>query len=161
MIALLPLILANPPPPMFLSYEVIAEGQTMGFEAETCLAVTNGDAYRELWNILAGPMLMMPPVVDFDSSFVLGIFPGERPTAGYGVDVDQVTIWHSGLVDPLVAGGIVITVYATEKCPEGAAAQVITCPWLLLKVKRSPYFPLDTSGQALSVDMSLERCPER
>jgi len=160
MISILPLMLANPPPPMFLSFEVIAEGQTMGFEAETCVAVTDRDAYLELWNLLAGPMLMMPPVVNFDSSFVLGIFLGERPTAGYSIDVENMNIWNGGLIDPL-AGGTVITVYATEKCPDGVAAQVITCPWLLLRVKRSPQFPLDTEDQPVSVSLWLERCCKR
>lgn len=171
MIALLPLILANPAPPMFLSHEVLAEKHLGGFESETCVVATSEEDYETLWSMVMGMMHVIPPPpeVDFDSSFVLGIFPGERPTAGYGVEVGQVSIWYmdlidlfvryTGLIDPLVASGVVIEVYAREKCPEGAAAQVITCPWPLLRVKRSPYFPLDTEDQALSVDMSLERCP--
>jgi hypothetical protein len=68
-----------------------------------------------------------PPLVDFDTEIVVGIFLGTRPTAGFTVDV--VSVAASG-------DGLAVDYLEVEKGASCGVAQVITTPFVLVAVTR-------------------------
>lgn len=66
---------------------------------------------------------------DTDREGVLCIFMGERPTAGYSLELAQA----QARVDHRIA---TVTVYWREPRPGAAAAQVVTSPCLIVKMPR-------------------------
>ena len=70
-----------------------------------------------------------PPVIDFSSSMVVGIFLGTRPTAGYRVDV----------VATKIEGDSLVVEYSERGPRPGAvAAQVLTSPFHIVKLPARP-----------------------
>jgi hypothetical protein len=86
-----------------------------------------------------------PPPVDFSKSFILVIAMGEKPTAGYALEIGQVVREGSRLV---------VEVRSIEPDSERMQATVITRPYALIRIERQPGLEtavfVDPSGKRLA-----------
>jgi hypothetical protein len=86
-----------------------------------------------------------PPPVNFEKSFVLVIAMGEKPTAGYAVEIGQVVRKGQKLK---------VEVRFIEPSSERMLAAVITRPYALVRIERQPGLQtvvfVDPSGKRLA-----------
>lgn len=93
--------------------------------------IRSQDELETLWDELHGHRTdpPAPPEIDFDSEIVIAIMLGQRPTGGFGIDIDDV------LYDP---DENQIEVIYTEIEPRDVATTVITSPFLVASVVDAP-----------------------
>ena len=108
-----------------IAFHSIAQGTTSGIAAPQALVIQSASAWQELWRQHApsGP----PPPIDFATEFVVGVFLGQQPTAGYQVQVVRVEEGDSE----------VRVIYQVHNPPpEALVAQVLTQPFHLIRMPR-------------------------
>ena len=111
-------------------WEVMAEGnQAVGFERQNFFLVQDESTLRSLWNRAHGSQLQVPPApdVNFSRETVVALFLGTKPTGGYGIDVERVTLVNSELF---------VDVNLTEPAADAITTQALTSPWVMIRVLR-------------------------
>jgi hypothetical protein len=111
-------------------WEIMGRGQqASGFGEQSFFLVSNEDSLRNLWNRAHGAQLQVPPVpeVDFGRETVVALFMGGRPTGGYGLEVEALT---------LAEGGLFLDVRFLEPAPGAITTQALTSPWVMVRVLR-------------------------
>jgi hypothetical protein len=84
-----------------------------------------------------------PPAVDWETSAVLLVQMGSKPTGGYGLELMHTQAGVKG-------GSATVSLNWIEPSPSTISTQVITHPCLLLEMKRGEYqsvMVVDQSGQ--------------
>jgi hypothetical protein len=104
----------------------IARGPHSGIRHSEEAVVQSRAAWQALWSRHA-PAATAAPAVDFSTDVVIGIFAGERRTAGYEVDI---------LGIEREAAEVVVAYRVTEPRRGAMVAQVITSPFQLVRVPR-------------------------
>ena len=90
------------------------------------VVVQNADAWRALWKEHSA---VPPPgdVPDFARETILAVFLGQRPTAGYAIEMTSVT----------QQGGMFVVEYVEHKPASNAStAQVLTSPFQIVRIPR-------------------------
>lgn len=106
---------------------IAKKSNSMNQDAEQVLA-TNAEEWKALWVKHNGSEDEMP-AVDFDNEVVVGVFMGQKNTAGYMIEVTQAELNGSELV----------VTYKESSPPEGGfTAQVITAPVHLASIQVDP-----------------------
>ena len=121
------------PTPTDLTWEVMARGdQALGFNSRSYELVRSEAHLLELWNRVNANVLEVPPVprIDFQRETVVALFMGQQSTAGYGVSVDSVTEQNNELY---------LDVRFSAPGAGSMTAQVITSPWVMVRVLRGGY----------------------
>ncbi|MBI3047225.1 MAG: protease complex subunit PrcB family protein [Acidobacteria bacterium] len=94
------------------------------------VVVRSLDDWRALWK--AHGSSQPPPSVDFSRSMVVAVFLGERPTAGYEVEITAVK----------AQGGRAVVEYVERRpAPDALVAQVLTSPFHIVSLSRSAGTP--------------------
>ncbi|MBI5185194.1 MAG: protease complex subunit PrcB family protein [Nitrospinae bacterium] len=113
-------------------YEVMDRGIRIGrhspdFHFE---AINSPEKFEQAFKLIYSNVLPSPavPQVDFQEFFVFLASAGEKPTAGYGMELKKVT-WQGDL--------LIIELFLNKPSPGTMQAQVLTNPFLLFKVKRA------------------------
>ncbi|MFB6278360.1 MAG: protease complex subunit PrcB family protein [Salinibacter sp.] len=113
-----------------VTVEEIGQGQYGDIVEGTQEVLRDKDAYASFWRQLHADQSSVPdrPAVDFDTQIVVAVVLGQRPTGGYGVEIDEVLATESGGQ---------IQVRFTESVPgdECGTFQVLTSPYVLATVK--------------------------
>lgn len=113
-----------------VSVDQIDQGQYGDIVEGTQSVLRTEEVYASFWERLHADRSSVPerPPVDFDEEVVVAIVLGQRPTGGYGVEVDEVLASD--------AGGR-IQVQFTETVPgDGCVAtQTLTSPYVLATVE--------------------------
>ena len=108
-----------------LLFVPVAAGTTSGITQPRQVVVRTTEDWRALWREHGAGTPV--PSVDFSSATVVGLFLGERPTAGYQVDV----------VSVLNEGGAAVVEYVERRpSPDAMVAQVVTAPFHLVSLQR-------------------------
>jgi len=121
------------PPAQSLQWEVLARGsQATGYQAPTFVLVSDEDKLIGLWNRAYGSQLTIPPLpeVDFEHETLLAVFLGSKPTGGYGVVVDRVSV---------EGGDLFVDMRQTSPAEGTVTTQALTSPWLMLRVLRGGF----------------------
>lgn len=109
--------------------ERLARGTHSGLREARRATVKSSEEWSALWREHAGDRLPSQPTpeVDFDTHMVLAVILGERPTAGFDVDI----------VDAIEGEGR-LNVRVQERAPaaDSIQAQVITVPFVFAVVPR-------------------------
>jgi len=108
----------------------IREGQARALREPFERVIRSKEAWEELWKKLdpdSGERKPLLPEVDFAKESVVAIAWGERPSAGWDLEVKAVRI----------EGGEAV-VEVVRRPPTGVALTVITYPYLLVKTRRLP-----------------------
>ena len=97
------------------------------------VVVRSADEARQLRVRLVASDLSLAERVEYGTRVVLAVFVGQRPTAGFVVQVTEVR----------VDGGGELVASATVSAPQGFAAQVISNPYALVTVDRDAVEGID------------------
>jgi uncharacterized membrane protein len=104
----------------------IAKGNDSHLVEPRRVGVRDPQAFAAVWAAHAGAAAA-PPSVDFDERMVIAVFAGQRPTAGYDVDVRGVD---------RVGSTLVIDVHESQPDPSRVAAQILVSPYHVVTVPR-------------------------
>lgn len=74
-----------------ISFRVLAEGQNATITERKNYAVYTEEDFAALWTRAYGEDAPALPAVDFDDSYVIGVFAGEQATGGHAIAVSRVT----------------------------------------------------------------------
>lgn len=115
-------------------FTVLAEGDNATVSSADFAVATSDNALVALWNRAYGNQLAQPPLpeVDFRRESVVAMFIGQRPTGGYQIVIDEVTI---------EGGEVYVSVRESQPAEDAITSQVVTSPWLMLSVTR-PELPI-------------------
>jgi hypothetical protein len=103
----------------------VVKGPTSGIHLAKQVVVRSAEEWQELWR--AHGASGQDPAIDFSREMVVGVFGGERPTSGYGVEI----------VRTLEAIGTLIVDYVeTRPAADAITAQIVTSPYHLVAVPK-------------------------
>jgi len=103
----------------------IDKGTQSGIEEARTVVVRTADEWQKLWRAHAAGKPV--PAVDFSQEMVVGVFAGQRPTAGYSVEI-------VGIRDE--NGGLVVDYRSGSPTRDAITAQVLTAPYDLVAVPK-------------------------
>ena len=137
------------PAPRTLQWEVVASGQqAVGVTRPSFRLVRDEAELRSLWNQLHGASLDVPPLprADFARETVLVVMMGQRPSGGYRVEVQGVS---------LEGGDLFVDVRFVEPAPDAVTTTALTSPWTVVRVLRgaidAAWFRDPTDGRLFAV----------
>jgi uncharacterized membrane protein len=104
----------------------IARGDGSHVSEPRRVVARTGDEWRTLWATHAGPGGDAPDV-DMTSVNVAAVFAGEKPTAGYDVEIVRADTTD---------GGIALVVEEKQPPPGGVSAQIMTSPFHVVSVPK-------------------------
>jgi uncharacterized membrane protein len=104
----------------------IARGTASPIVEPWRIVVRNLDEWRALWRLHAGPASEVP-AVDFSTRMVAGAFSGEKPSAGYSIEIT------GAFEEP---GAVRLFVEERKPGPGMVAAQVLSAPFHVVSLPR-------------------------
>ena len=126
---------SNTPAKGELAFQTLRRGYQSGARTPQCSVITSADAWSAWWKMHASLSLPTPelPAVDFAQSSVLVLSLGNRPSAGYGVEILRVTEKDATLV-----------VEAKETAPakDMLHPQIVTQPYHIVMLPRTSSKPV-------------------
>lgn len=130
--------------PTDVPFAVIAEGaQASMSERKNFAAYTHEDFVR-LWAMAYGENAPAMPVVNFDSSYVIGVFAGQKSSGGHGIRVDSVT-------DGSSLRTVAITL--TRPASDCVVTQALTSPFQIISV---PFSDRDLARTEKDVEVACQ-----
>ena len=116
---------------IMLTNEVVQQGTSSGIKDVIAKVITDKKEWEELWKRHVSVLVPQPPLppVDFDSEVLVVAFAGEKRTSGYRVIVKSVTA---------EGNDVMVTYKLTEPPENGFTLQVLTQPFVILKVEKPP-----------------------
>jgi uncharacterized membrane protein len=116
----------------------IARGDASRISEPRRVIARTEEEWRTLWAAHAGPGAP-PPEVDMTSATVAAVFAGEKPSAGYGVEItaaDDAAATNAAYAD-IVPRGVRLVVEEQHAAPGGILAQVMTSPFHIVSVPKA------------------------
>lgn len=113
-----------------LIWDTLASGaQATNADTPSFELITSQADLVSAWNRAYGSRLTLPPLpeVNFPQETVLAVFLDTKPTGGYGLDVQDVT---------LDGNDVYVDLLETKPAAGAITTQALTTPWLLLRVLR-------------------------
>ena len=116
---------------VIVNYDIIQSGTYSGKKDAVAQVIQDRVEWEKLWKQHVSVLVPQPPLpdVDFESEVVVAIFAGEKKSGGYAVMIKKATI---------EANDVVIRYKLTEPQPNSFTLQVITQPFVLLKMDKPP-----------------------
>lgn len=93
-------------------------GTRCGVKVATSLVISSQEDWEKLWKKI--PSESPPPAIDFEKNSVVAVFSGEKPTAGYSVEIKKVKE---------TAQGLQIIFQEKKPAKDRMVAQVLTQPY--------------------------------
>jgi len=113
----------SPPPPPARLVVPVARGPQSGVATHREMIARTEDEWAALWKSL--PLTRPAPKVSFANTMIAAVFLGERPTAGYGVEI----------VGVKADGEVLVIEYVERRPGDGVSgAQVLTTPFAVAGV---------------------------
>jgi uncharacterized membrane protein len=112
-----------------MSVTTIARGDASRVTEPRRIQARTDEEWRALWAVHAGPGTT-PPAVDLDTVTVAAAFAGEKPSAGYSIEI--ATADRADRPDP----GTRLVVEERAPGPGVAAAAIVTSPFHIVAVAR-------------------------
>ena len=109
-----------------LPFVSIGQGTASGVIDRREVVVQSEQQWQKLWNEHS-PGGAPPPPVDFTKELVVGVFAGERPTAGHEVEIVRVE---------RESGGLSVVYRIESPAKDAMVAQVLTQPFHLVRLPR-------------------------
>ena len=116
-----------------IQHHVIERGAAPGqrFAAPRFEVITDAARFRQVFHNLHADQIPPPPapVIDFERALVILVAMGQRPTAGYRVEIDQVEQQGEALQ---------VSVRYEKPLPQSYHAAVVTQPFVLAQAPKTP-----------------------
>jgi len=99
-------------------FTTISRGQASSISDQRQLVIRDEQGLKDIWQQIddAGSL----PEIDFEDNMVIAVFMGERPTGGYGIEIESIDAY---------AGSITVNVVETEPGPDDLTTQALTYPY--------------------------------
>jgi hypothetical protein len=113
-----------------LIWDTLAEGgQATGAEQPQYALISNAEQLLSFWNQAYGAQLNIPslPDVDFRRETIVAAFAGTKPSGGYGLTVERVT---------LEGNDVYLDLNEIVPASDTMTTQALTSPWLMLRILR-------------------------
>lgn len=108
-----------------LPFTTVARGEQSGIDAPREVVIRTAKEWEGLWK--AHSPAAPAPRVDFSSALVVGVFLGTRPSAGFQIEITDVT----------TDGDAAVVEYVERRPGPGAiVAQILTAPFHLVSLAR-------------------------
>jgi len=93
------------------------------------MVITDPAEFTKTWQEIYREQFPRPilPDVDFSKEMVIAVFMGEQPTAGYFIDIIEVTEY---------ADRIEVQIVKHKPAPDAPVAQVVTRPFCVAKIEK-------------------------
>ncbi len=116
------------PSPDEIPLRILAAGSQSAVRVPVTGAITNQVALEEVWFAMHANQLSRPevPEVDFGSETVIILILGERPSAGYSVRAEEITLRDNR---------IEVRIAVTSPGPDVMTASVLTSPFQLSAIE--------------------------
>ena len=116
---------------VLVTHEILQQGTYSGIKEPLAQVITSQQDLEALWKRHTSVLVPQPPApkVDFDSQAVVAIYAGEKRTGGYRIVLKNVSSEQSNLV---------VAYQLTEPPANSFTLQVLSQPFLLLKVQKPP-----------------------
>jgi phosphopantothenoylcysteine synthetase/decarboxylase len=116
---------------VLVTNETIQQGTYSGIKEPLAQVITNQQDWEALWKRHTSVLVPQPPAakINFDSEAVVAIYAGEKRTGGYRIVLKNVASEQADLV---------VTYQLTEPPANSFTLQVLSQPFLLLKVQKPP-----------------------
>ncbi len=110
-----------------VAFSTIRRGALSGVREPIWTVARTQEEWTTLWHRHAGAAAV-PPFVDFSSQIVVAVFAGQRPSAGYEIEVMEVRLMDRAL-----------RVMYRERTPPatGLVRPVLTAPFHIIQLPRS------------------------
>jgi hypothetical protein len=106
-----------------------SEGGREGPSQAENLVINDNDTWLRVYDMICSHPCPNPlPTVDFTSSTILAVFAGHKPTAGYLVNVTEVT---------QVRSSIVVQILFRVPSPECLSAETLTNPYHIVTISKT------------------------
>lgn len=127
--------------PLVLPIQTLTQGTLSGVSEASCVALRSDEELVALWARHGNLQLPLPqpPSIDFGASMVVAVFLGQRPSAGYGVEISQVDHVPGAGDEP---ASLMVRAVETGPAPGAAVAQVVTSPFHVVQVERAEGDPI-------------------
>jgi hypothetical protein len=132
-----------------LFWEIFAQGnQAIASEANQYFVISNEAQLLELWNQAYGTQLSVPPLpdVNFERETIVAMFSSTKPTGGFGLEVEEVTLEGSDAY---------VDIKEISPPVDAITTQALTQPWLMLRILRgglsAAWFRNPSDGSLLGV----------
>lgn len=114
---------------VIVNYEVIQQGTYSGKKDPIAQIITAKQDWEHIWKQHVSVLVPQPPVpeIDFETEVVVAIFAGEKKSGGYAIVIKKVS---EELND------VVVRYKLTEPQPNSFTIQVITQPYVMLKMSK-------------------------
>jgi hypothetical protein len=111
-------------------FRTLLYGYQSGLKPGSIRVARDDNEWRELWSEHTSTMLPRPeaPTIDWQKQMVVCIALGQRPTAGYGIEIDRVE--HEGR-------RLIVEAHERKPAPDAVVPQVITHPYVIAVMPRS------------------------
>jgi hypothetical protein len=113
-------------------FSTVVRGADLAFSAKPLEVVARDDAaWKDLWQRMHAGFVPAPPLpsIDFERDVAVAVFAGERPTAGYAIEVAAAE---------RAGPDLVLTIREKRPPPGAILAQTITHPYHVVRVPRPP-----------------------
>lgn len=122
-----------------VSFSVLVEGQDSQITERKNFAAYSSEDFQDLWTRAFGESAPALPSVNFDESYVIGVFAGQKPSGGHSIAVSRV-IDENGVRNVAIA--------ITRPGAECVTSQALTSPYQFIVVPFSDR-PLAKTDQEL------------
>ena len=126
--------------PSAVSFETLVQGDSRSGDLKDptlVVAGTRDQAGRITPFVIERRAVSQLQTVDFDRYWLVAVLAGQKPSAGYGIEVRSIV---SG------PGGVRITVEQTRPAPDSVAATVLSYPFHLVLIPRDQLSPAPGTG---------------
>jgi hypothetical protein len=113
------------------SFVNIDKGFTSGLRERKFLVIKSAEEWAELWNshVSGSTSPKALPPVDFRTEIVVAVFPGEKMTGGYAVEIVKIEQDRQKRV-------LTVRIRDTKPAADAIVAQALTQPFHIVKLKR-------------------------
>jgi hypothetical protein len=114
---------------VIVNYEIVQQGTYSGKRDTIAKLIATQAEWEQLWKQHVSVLVPQPPVpqIDFETEVVVAIFAGEKKSGGYAVVIKDVSA---------EVNDVVVTYRFTEPQPGSFTIQVITQPYVILKMDK-------------------------
>ena len=121
----------QPQTEVLVTNEVLQQGTYSGVKEALGQIITSRQDWETLWKTHTNVLVPQPPLpeVDFETQAIVAIYAGEKRTSGYRIVLKDVAAQGTDLV---------ITYRLTEPPADSFTLQVLSQPFLILRVQKPP-----------------------
>jgi hypothetical protein len=107
-------------------FTTISRGQTSSISDQKHLVIRDEQGLKDIWQQIDDARGL--PEIDFENNMVIAVFMGERPTGGYGIEIESIDAY---------ADRITVNIVETEPGPDELTTQALAYPYHIVTTEKT------------------------